>query len=121
MLLLLFGGALAINSAPVVNAGSDFSVLTGSPAGLTGSATDDGLPSGTLTSLWTQDSGPGTASFVDATDPTSNVSFDLPGTYVLRLTADDTLLTSFDTVTVTVSDPPTGGGLLRKWWFLLWR
>lgn len=120
-MLLLMGGGLAANTPPVVSAGSDFGVYVGVPVGLGGSVTDDGLPSATLTSLWTQDSGPGTATFIDATSPTTNVSFDTVGSYVLRLTGDDGALTAFDTVTVTVSDPPSGGGGKDKWWYFLWR
>ena len=119
-MLLLLGGAGIVNIAPVVNAGSDATANVGIAITLAGSVTDDGLPSGTLTSLWTQDSGPGTATFVDATSPTTDVEFDIAGTYVLRLTGDDTALTAFDTMTVVVSATMIGGSDWLKWVNLLW-
>lgn len=68
-------------SLPVVSAGPDQTISALSTT-LAGSVTGDGPP----TAAWTQVSGPGTATFVDATSPTSGVSVDIPGTYVLRLT-----------------------------------
>ena len=72
-----------------------------------GRCPDDGLPDppGVVTSLWSQVSGPGVATFADDTNPTSSVSFDVAGSYVLELTGDDGLLQTSDQVTVTV-DPP---------------
>jgi hypothetical protein len=96
------------NEAPVVDAGSDQSIPIASPtATLAGSATDDGKPDppAALTYLWTQQLGPGTATFVDATDPGTDVSFDEPGVYVLSLTADDSALTGYDEITITVVLP----------------
>lgn len=116
MMLLLFAGAgvAAGNAAPVVSAGSDANCTTGTPFGLSGSVTDDGLPSATLTSLWTQTSGPGVSVFSNATSPTSTVTCPVAGTYVLRLTGDDTALTAFDEMTLTVSNPP-GGSAADGW------
>lgn len=120
MLLLMFSGGVAGNTAPVVEAGATLITQVGVPVTLEGVVTDDGLPAATLTSLWTVDSGPGVTSFVDGTDPLTAVEFDTAGTYVLRLTGDDTALTAFDTVTVLVSDPPTGGTDWLKLWHYLW-
>jgi hypothetical protein len=55
----LQAGTTIANQAPVVNAGLDQSVTLPSGANLTGSATDDGLPSATLTHQWSKVSGPG--------------------------------------------------------------
>lgn len=111
-LLLLFTGAEVSNVAPVVDAGPPGATAeTNTPITLAGSVTDDGLPSGTLTSLWTQISGPGTATFVDDTDPTTDVEFDTAGTYVLQLEGDDGALQSTDTITVIVSDPSVGSSI----------
>lgn len=96
------------NQAPIANAGPDRTVTL--PAGITlaGSVTDDGLPAGsTLTSLWAKVSGPGTATFSDATASSTTVTFSAPGTYVLRLTADDTALQHSDDVIVTVNPEGT--------------
>lgn len=119
LLLLLTGGAVA-NLAPTVEAGATLIATTNVAVTLQGAVSDDGLPTGTLTSLWTVDSGPGIVTFVDATDPTTDATFDTAGSYVLRLTADDSALTSFDTVTVLVSDPAAGGSDWLKWVRLLW-
>ena len=48
-------------------------------------------------------SGPGTVTFADATAVDTTASFTVDGTYVLRLTADDSALTAFDELTVTVN------------------
>ena len=91
------------NHAPVVNAGPDQSIRLPASATMQGSVTDDGLPSPpNLKSNWSQMSGPGTAAFGDASSPTTTVSFDIAGTYVLRLTGNDGALQSSDDVTVTV-------------------
>lgn len=100
------GSAPPGNLAPIVNAGSDAQATVDIPITLQGSVSDDGLPQGaTVTSAWTEDSGPGTVSFGVPSSPTSTATFDIPGTYVLRLQASDTELQSSDTVTITVSEP----------------
>jgi hypothetical protein len=54
--------------------------------------------------MWSQLPGaPGTATFTAPTSPTTDVTFSAPGTYVLRLTANDTELQGTDDVTVTVN------------------
>lgn len=75
----------------------------GATVPLNGTATDDGLPaSSTLSTLWTKVSGPGTVAFNDANAPVTSAAFSVAGTYVLRLSASDTDLTSTDEVTLTV-------------------
>ncbi|HSS19125.1 MAG TPA: PKD domain-containing protein [Pyrinomonadaceae bacterium] len=94
------------NFPPTVNAGADQSVTLPGAASLNGSTTDDGLPAGsTLVNQWSQVSGPGTTVFANASAPVTTASFDLPGTYVLRLTSTDSQLTAFDELTVMVIDP----------------
>jgi hypothetical protein len=97
------------NAAPVVEAGAEQSVSLGASAHLVGSATDDGLPDppAALTYLWTVESGPGTATFSAPTALDTLVSFGAPGIYVLRLTADDSELTGYDEVAVTVTADQT--------------
>jgi len=58
---------------------------------------------------WTETSGPGIATFGDATALQTTATFSLPGTYVLRLTGDDGH-SVFDELTVVVKPilPPTG-------------
>jgi hypothetical protein len=98
--------ACAGNRKPVVNAGPDQAVVLPAGASLAGSAGDDGFPNppGQIVTSWSQVSGPGTATFADAASPATTVTFTEPGTYVLRLSADDSELQASDDVTV-VADP----------------
>ena len=98
------------NQAPEVNAGPDQTIELPSTATLNGTVTDDALPRGsTVTKTWSVASGPGTVTFADAHDLATVVTFGAPGTYTLRLTADDTEFTVSDDVVVTVypeNQPP---------------
>ncbi len=94
------------NQPPVVNAGADQSETTPVPVSLSGSATDDGLPTGTLTFAWTKVSGPGTVIFVDPGSPTTAATFDVSGVYVLRLTSSDAELSGSDEIQITVNSAP---------------
>lgn len=69
------------NDAPSVNAGADIvtKIITNINATVTGA----------VTYQWTQQSGPGTASFGSATAEDTSVTVDTNGVYVLRLTATD--------------------------------
>ncbi len=93
------------NAAPVVSAGADQTIVQPAAALLAGSATDDGLPAppGALTLHWGLVSGPGAAvSFANDAAATTSATFGAPGTYVLRLTANDGALSGSSTVTITV-------------------
>ena len=94
----------ATNQPPTVNAGTDWSLGLGEAVALAGDVTDDGLPNGTLSALWSQVSGPGTVTFTDHSSAQTTASFSEVGSYVLRLTASDGALTSSDDVAVTVQD-----------------
>ena len=50
---------------------------------------DDGLPGGAGTVVWSKVSGPGGVTFGDPSQLTTTAIFDAAGTYVLRLTASD--------------------------------
>ncbi len=92
------------NQAPNVTAGANQTITLPSAAVLAGSVSDDGLPQGApVTTLWTQQSGPGTATFADANVAATTATFSEPGTYVLRLTASDTDKIAFADVTITVN------------------
>src|SRR4029077_14186136 len=93
------------NQPPTVNAGQDQTVILPNSATLSGTASDDGLPNppGTLRTTWSEFSGPGTVTFGDASSLSTTASFSASGTYVLRLTADDSALESSDDLTVTVN------------------
>jgi hypothetical protein len=102
------------NRAPTVNAGADQTVTLPSGANLTGTASDDGQP-GALTTTWSRLSGPGTVTFGNANALSTTASFSAAGTYVLRLSASDTALTSTDDVTVTVNSAAGGNGLTGQY------
>jgi RHS repeat-associated protein/uncharacterized repeat protein (TIGR01451 family) len=95
-----------MNQRPSVQAGADQTVTLPSTIALSGAVTDDGLPSGgALTSRWTQVSGPGPVTFADPGRSATTATFVEPGTYVLRLTADDSQLRASDEVTVLAQAP----------------
>jgi len=95
----------AVNTPPVVNAGPDVSSPLASPAHLTGSVTDDGLP-GPVTIAWAKVTGPGTATFAPANAAVTDVTFSAAGSYTLQLSANDGQFIVTDQVAVTV----TSGG-----------
>ena len=99
----------AENRAPVVDAGPDARVLS-LVASLLGSVSDDGKPrGGALSAAWSLVSGPGPASFADPAAPVTVVTFPVPGSYVLRLTATDGALAASDDVAVhanPANEPP---------------
>jgi RHS repeat-associated protein len=94
------------NQAPTVYAGPDQTIHMPNTASLKGSVTDDRLPPGTtITATWTKVSGPGAVTFANAKAAATSASFSETGTYVLRLSASDTLLESRDEVTIAVTPP----------------
>jgi len=94
---------VTVNAAPVVSAGVDQAIALPDPVALSGTATDDGLPRpSALTVAWSKVSGPGAATFASPTVLATAATFDVPGTYVLGLTAFDTRVSTTDTVEVTV-------------------
>lgn len=78
-----------------VNAGPNQSVNAFTTVTLAGSGTG-------TTYLWTVVSGPGGQTFVDATSPTTNVTFTISGVYVFRLTATNVLGSASDDVQITI-------------------
>lgn len=99
--------ANAVNQPPVVNAGPSQTIsLPTNTVTLNGSATDDGLPNGTLTLTWTEASGPKGVTFSTPNQATTSATFPSAGTYVLELTANDSLLSTSSTTTVVVNPSP---------------
>ncbi|HEV2705796.1 MAG TPA: Ig-like domain-containing protein, partial [Pyrinomonadaceae bacterium] len=93
-----------INQPPTVNAGVDQTITLPNTARLNGTAEDDGLPAAaTLALTWSKVSGPGNVTFQNPNASATLASFDIEGTYVLRLSASDTEMTASDEVTVTVN------------------
>jgi hypothetical protein len=95
------------NQAPVVEAGPDASVRVSEDLLLSGSASDDGLPSGSLSYLWTLTSGPGNAVFSAPSEASCYVRLDAVGDYVLRLMVDDGDKSAFDELAVSVTPQPS--------------
>jgi fibro-slime domain-containing protein/RHS repeat-associated protein len=109
---------IQLNAAPIVNAGDDQTITLPSTATLNGSFTDDGLPTSVVTTTWSLVSGPAAVTFSPANQPVTTATFTVPGTYVLRLTANDSQLSASDDITITVNPypcitPPPG---LVSWW-----
>ena len=75
-------------------------------ANLDATVADDGAPFATVSTKWSKVSGPGSVIFgnVNAIDTSATVSTN--GTYVLRLTASDGVLSASNDVTVVVNAPP---------------
>jgi hypothetical protein len=95
-----------------VAAGPDLNVSLGSPAQLTGTATDDGLPlsPGTLGVTWSKVSGPGSVVFANPNLAATTATFSDSGSYLLRLAASDGALAAQDDVSVIVT-----GDTLAAW------
>ena len=55
-----------------------------------------------MTITWTKVSGPGTVTFANPNVASTTATFSAAGTYVLKLTGNDSLLSTSSTVTVTV-------------------
>jgi len=113
------------NRAPVANAGTDRTITLPATTALSGSVRDDGLPSppASLSATWTKVSGPGTVNFTNPNALSTTASFSSAGTYVLRLSVSDSVLSSTNDVSVVVNaaaasgltaryynDPSSGGG-----------
>ena len=99
--LLVAGGLVSAqvppNNPPVIETAS---LVVAIP--LAATISDDGLPSGNLTSKWVLDSGPSHVWFGNDSQATTLVLLFTPGTYVLRLTADDGELLSSKTTTIYI-------------------
>ena len=108
-----------VNHAPTVDAGSNQTILNpDNDVVLDGTVTDDGLPDppGAFTTSWSKQSGPGTVTFADANAVDTTATFSSLGTYVLRLTANDSQLQAYDEVTITYTQnqaPAVNAGIDR--------
>lgn len=98
------------NTAPVVNAGPNQTINPVDTANLDGTVTDDGNPNppAAVTKTWSKVSGPGTVTFGNTAAVDTTATFSASGTYVLRLTANDSALSDSDDVQITVRTAPYG-------------
>ena len=93
--------SVRVNERPSVSAPTNIIAFVGTSVDLAGTAGDDGFP-GPLSVAWSQREGPGTISFADASSLTGGATFPVPGTYELRLTANDGVLSGSVDITVRV-------------------
>ncbi|MBP7948601.1 MAG: PKD domain-containing protein [Verrucomicrobiales bacterium] len=96
---------IAGNVGPHVNAGA---ALSGAgPFLLDAAVTDDAQPLPvSLTSLWSQRSGPGTATFGNSSLVDTGIGFSTPGLYTVRLTATDGQVQTYDDTTINWTSLP---------------
>ncbi len=94
-----------VNVAPTVSAGSPQTITLPAVAALLASASDDGLPNppAALSITWIVVSGPAVVTFSSPGSLATNATFYQPGSYVLRVTANDSALATSSQVTVTVN------------------
>ena len=91
-----------LGGVPYVSAGADQTIVQPAAVTLDGTAVDpDGQPA-PLAVTWSKVSGPGTVTFADPGAVDTTATFSIDGTYVLRLTASDTVNSPSDDITVTV-------------------
>ena len=106
-----------VNTAPTLNAGPDQTIMSSATANLQATVADDGLPlpPGATSVTWTA-TGPGTVTFANRNSTATTTKFAVEGTYVLRATATDGALSTYDelTVSVVVSVTPGDGWLIRS-------
>ena len=97
-----------INIGASVDAGPDATITLPSTATLSGTMSDDGKPAppAAVTTAWTKLSGPGSVTFGNSSAVSTTASFTAAGAYVLRLTADDGEVKTFDDVALTVQPTP---------------
>ncbi|KKW36558.1 MAG: Collagenase family protein, partial [Candidatus Giovannonibacteria bacterium GW2011_GWA2_53_7] len=101
-------GSVPANIAPTANAGADMAItLPTNSVAITGASAADA--DGSIASkVWTQTSGPSTATIANGTTFTPTFSGLLAGTYVFRLTATDNIgATGWDEMQVVVTPAPS--------------
>ncbi len=92
------------NLPPMVYAGPDQTIALPNGVSLSGTINDDGFTGIDISPQWTNRTpAVGTVTFADPDTTTTTATFSGPGTYVLRLTANDGELNGFDELTVTVN------------------
>ena len=105
------GAEIIVNPAPVaptVYAGANQTIsLPSNTLTLNGTISNPGVPAGaTITTTWSEVSGPASVNFSNPTGLTTQVTFTTAGTYDLRLSANNTGLTGTSDVTITVYAAP---------------
>ncbi|MBB3114170.1 hypothetical protein FHS18_006288 [Paenibacillus phyllosphaerae] len=96
-----------VNEKPEVTAQIDGGPKLPLQAKLLGSATDDGLPNGTVDVTWSLVDGPGNVAFTDAHASNTTATFTAAGQYKLKFEATDGELTGSAQLDVTVDPLPS--------------
>jgi hypothetical protein len=101
---IMNGGAL--NRGPIVNIQPVLGAQEQQATQLYATVEDDALSAdpGALTVLWEQEAGPVGVVFSDPAIVDTQATFPVPGTYTLRLSADDGAIRTYATVEVVVGD-----------------
>ena len=96
------------NVAPAVSAGQDQTVDWPGAASLAGSVSDDGKPNppGTVTTTWSEVSGPGTLTIANSNALATTAGFSAPGAYVLQLAVSDGQVQTVSAVTINAITRP---------------
>ncbi len=95
-----------VNMPPSANAGSDIIAdISLGPIALDGSYSDDGLPPNTISSNWSQISGPGTLSFANAALLQTTLTADAIGDYQVELMVSDGEYSDYDTLLLSITEP----------------
>ena len=92
------------NQPPAVDAGPDLGIDLGATAHLDGTVSDDGLPDGALDLGWSKVDGPGDVVFSRPGSEDTDATFSASGSYLLRLSASDGELSSYDEARIVVQD-----------------
>jgi regulation of enolase protein 1 (concanavalin A-like superfamily) len=104
-----------LNKAPIVGFAA-MAVWPLSPVAIHGNVTDDNFPTPiSLTSLWSKVSGPGAVTFANATTPDTTAVLGQAGSYVLRLTANDSSAQTFKDLTFTGYTKPFEVWQAQNW------
>lgn len=98
------------NLAPDVYAGPDVQLAEqGGAVTLSGSVSDDGQPTGTLSYTWSVLQGDaGAVTIADAASLKTQATFSQPGVYILKLEVSDGQATGFHFLMVKVGEQPDG-------------
>jgi hypothetical protein len=95
----------ATNFAPSVSLSPSLATTNFTATHLAGTVSDDGR-GGVLSASWSRVSGPGQAAFANPQQAATDVTFNRPGNYVLRLTASDNQVETCADVAVSVAPNP---------------
>jgi hypothetical protein len=93
---------ITVQQTPEVKAGPDRTVTLPAAATLDGTVTDDGP----VQTTWSKVSGPGAVTFANAALVDTTATFSQPGSYTLRLTANDGKLSAADDMVVQALKVP---------------